>query len=282
MESAALIRPFHCTIGTLPNVSSLLEKPASIPMIKATLNSSSFGGRLNLSSKTRKGMFLKCAKASESTLEAVSDVSADSVPSEHSEKKTPSSATFPNGFEALVLEVCDETDIAELNLKVGGFEMNLRRNIGVTKNQPLVSTLTPPPVPSEPMVDSAPAPAPAVTSTPSKETTTPFKNVSFAKSPKLTALEASGANGYVLVASPTVGSFRRGRTLKGKKQPPICKEGDVIKEGQVIGFVDQFGSELPVKSDAAGEILKLLYNDGEAVGYGDPLIAVLPSFHGIR
>lgn len=61
------------TVGTLPNVSSLTEKPASIPMIKATLNSSSFGGRLKLSSKTRKGMFLKCAKASESTLEAVSD-----------------------------------------------------------------------------------------------------------------------------------------------------------------------------------------------------------------
>ncbi|XP_026423972.1 uncharacterized protein LOC113320262 isoform X1 [Papaver somniferum] len=281
MESAAVIRSFHCTVGTLPNVSSLTEKPASIPMIKATLNSSSFGGRLKLSSKTRKGMFLKCAKASESTLEAVSDVSADSVPSEQSEKKAPS-ATFPSGFEALVLEVCDETDIAELNLKVGGFEMKLRRNIGATKNQPLVSTLTPPPVPSEPMVDSAPAAAPAVTSTPSKETTTPFKNVSFAKSSKLTALEASGANGYVLVSSPTVGSFRRGRTLKGKKQPPICKEGDVIKEGQVIGFLDQFGSELPVKSDVAGEILKLLYNDGEAVGYGDPLIAVLPSFHGIK
>ncbi|KAI3860273.1 hypothetical protein MKX03_030954, partial [Papaver bracteatum] len=109
---------------------------------------------------------------------------------------------FPNVANALVLEVCDETDIAELNLKVGGFEMKLRRNIGATKSQPLVSTLTPPPVPSEPMVDSAPAPAPSVTSTPSKETTTPFKNVSFGKSSKLTALEASGANGYVLVSSP--------------------------------------------------------------------------------
>lgn len=25
------------------------------------------------------------------------------------------------------------------------------------------------------------------------------------------------------------------------------KQGDVIKEGQVIGYLDQFGSELPVK-----------------------------------
>ncbi|CAL5349192.1 unnamed protein product [Camellia sinensis] len=48
-------------------------------------------------------------------------------------------------------------------------------------------------------------------------------------------------------------------------QPPICKEGDVIKEGQVIGFLDQFGTELPVKSDVAGEVIKLLFNDGEAL-----------------
>ncbi|THG10156.1 hypothetical protein TEA_002995 [Camellia sinensis var. sinensis] len=54
------------------------------------------------------------------------------------------------------------------------------------------------------------------------------------------------------------------------------------REGQVIGFVDQFGTELPVKSDVAGEVLKLLFNDGEAVGYADPLISVLPSFHRIK
>lgn len=56
----------------------------------------------------------------------------------------------------------------------------------------------------------------------------------------------------------------------------------MIEEGQVIGFLDQFGTQLPVKSDVAGEVLKVLYSDGEAVGYGDPLIAVLPSFPGIK
>ncbi|RRT54935.1 hypothetical protein GW17_00058490, partial [Ensete ventricosum] len=44
-----------------------------------------------------------------------------------------------------------------------------------------------------------------------------------------------------------VGTFRIGRTLNGKKQPPSCKEGDMIKEGQAIGFLDQFGNELPVR-----------------------------------
>ncbi|PNX78799.1 biotin/lipoyl attachment domain-containing protein, partial [Trifolium pratense] len=58
--------------------------------------------------------------------------------------------------------------------------------------------------------------------------------------------------------------------------------GDVIKEGQVIGYIDQFAAGLPIKSDVAGEVLKLLVEDGDPVGYGDPLIAVLPSFHDIK
>ncbi|KAE9588834.1 putative biotin/lipoyl attachment [Lupinus albus] len=61
----------------------------------------------------------------------------------------------------------------------------------------------------------------------------------------------------------------------------LCK-GDLIKEGQVLGYLEQFGTSLPVKSDVAGEVLKLLFQDGDAVGYGDPLIAVLPSFHNIN
>ncbi|KAG8651508.1 biotin carboxyl carrier protein of acetyl-CoA carboxylase isoform X1 [Manihot esculenta] len=193
------------------------------------------------------------------------------------------SATFPNGFEALVLEVCDETEVAELKLKVGDFEMHLRRNVGAIK-APLsnISPTEPPPIPTKPMDVSAPVattPSPPKTSS---EKTTPFTNVSFGKSSKLAVLEASGATGYVLVASPTVGTFRRNRTVKGQRQPAILKEGDIIKEGQVIGYLDQFGTELPVKSDVAGEVIKLLFDDGDAVGYGDPLIAVLPSFPGIN
>jgi biotin carboxyl carrier protein len=197
-------------------------------------------------------------------------------------EKKPQSATFPNGFEALVLEVCDETQIAELKLKVGDFEMQLKRNIGATK-APLsnISPVTPPPIPTKPMNVSTSAAPPTPPPNPS-EKTSPFRNVSLRKSSKLAALEASGSNAYVLVSSPTIGKFRSGRTVKEKRQPPICKEGDVIKEGQVIGYVEQLGTELPVKSDVGGEVLKILFNDGDAVGYGDALVAILPSFHGIE
>ncbi|KAJ8769465.1 hypothetical protein K2173_002955 [Erythroxylum novogranatense] len=255
MDSSVVLRSFHCnTCSKSPNV---YRKLLSSPM-------------------KRNVMLVSCVKTSENTSIAKADVSSGAAKQGSLEKNTFQRTTFPSGFEALLHEVCDETQIAELKLKVGSFEMHLKRNIGAT-NAPLsnISPTQPPPIPTKPMDASAPfIPPPA--SKPPAGKSTPFTNASFGKTSRLTALEASGAHGFVLVASPTVGSFRRNRTVKGKKQSPICKEGDVIKEGQVIGYLDQFGTELPVKSDVAGEILKLLFEDGEAVGYGDPLIAVLP------
>ncbi|KAH6554857.1 hypothetical protein KP509_1Z301400 [Ceratopteris richardii] len=36
-----------------------------------------------------------------------------------------------------------------------------------------------------------------------------------------------------------------------------------------------------IQADNSGEIMKILCKDGEPVGYGDPLIAIRPSFAGI-
>lgn len=288
MESSAVLRFAHCSAL---HAQHMVEKPSKVHICNGSwpvsgtsyIQGLTVGKKLTSSPIKRNTTVKLCAKTSDTAVTAKSDVSLESTKPVPKEKKPLQRATFPNGFEALVLDVCDETEIAELKLKVGDFEMHLKRNVGATK-APLsnISPTTAPPIPSKPMNESGPiTPAPPAPK-PSPEKITPFTNTSFGKSSKLAALEASGINNYVLVPSPTVGSFRRNRTVKGKKQPPICKEGAVIKEGQVIGYLDQFGTELPVKSDVAGEVLKLLVDDGDAVGYGDPLIAVLPSFHGIK
>lgn len=267
MASAVVFRSFHGAPHSAANAQIFLEKPAD-----ASRRCLSFQASVQC---RRRPHFI-----SKSTL--TSDASG-SAPQGPSEVKDVHKSTLPNGFEALVLGVCDETDIAELKLKVGQFEMHLKRDIGspVVSN-PIALPASLPPVPSKPKVESGPA---ATQATPQKSTSasnSPFANISSGKAPKLAALEASGSNTHVLVSSPAVGLFRTGRTLKGKKQPSSCKEGDMIKEGQIIGFLDQFGSELPIKSDAAGEVVKVLYKDGEPVGYGDALVALLPSFRGIK
>lgn len=288
MESTAVLRSFE--FGTNSHLMSVLQRPGMVITNGAAFCDVSklpaCGGK-TLSCRKRHGVLL-CAKTSEATITAKAKgdpngtVLSDNLSNGSVGKKSPSTATFPSGFEALLTEVCDETKIAELKVKLGAFEIHMKRNIdGPVIPAPVVHQTTAPPVPSKPAELTA-AVSPPSPSKSSKEKVGPFTNVSVEKAAKLAALEASGSSGYVIVSSPTVGSFRRARTLKGKKQAPACKEGDVIKEGQVIGFLDQFGTELPVRSDVAGEVLKLLYSDGEAVGYGDPLIAVLPSFHGIK
>nr|GME14272.1 biotin carboxyl carrier protein of acetyl-CoA carboxylase-like isoform X1 [Ipomoea batatas] len=284
MESAAVFRSFHHSVGTTSPLKSVLEMPSLVSMKNASFSyqcSLPFGNKLISSVNKNRRLVASCAKVSETNVSAISDgtILTDSDQKKPAEKNPPFKATFPDGFEALITEVCDETEVAELKLKVGDFEMHLKRSIEVPVAQaPVIShTPPPPPTPSKPVVESSTVPPP----TPSKNTN-PFINVSADKSAKLAALEASGSSAYVLVSSPTVGTFRRSRTLKGKKLPPACKEGDVIKEGQTVGFLDQFSTEFPVKSDVDGEVLKILYNDGDAVGYGDPLMAVLPSFHDIN
>ncbi|KAF5736530.1 Biotin/lipoyl attachment domain-containing protein isoform 1 [Tripterygium wilfordii] len=285
MESSAALRSFHFSVGTVSHMRSLQERPG---IVSVQNGSWAMSGKMDTRGFTicrtiisspiwRNETLVSCVKTSEASVVAKTD------DMEMKEKTTRRTTSFPNGFEALVLQVCDETEIAELKMKVGDFEMHVKRNVGAT-NAPMlnISPATPPPIPTKPMDESAPVAPPPSPPKSSPEKVSPFRNTSSQNSPKLAALEASGVGGYVKVASPTVGSFRRNRTIKGKKQPPICKEGDVIKEGQVIGYVDQFGTELPVKSDVAGEVLKLLFDDGDAVGYGDYLIAVLPSFHGIE
>ncbi|CAL1374807.1 unnamed protein product [Linum trigynum] len=274
MESSVFLRSFHGSVPTVSNAQPAAERSGAISSIQSV----GFSRRLVCSPAKRNLSIVSCAKTSGSS---VASKSTDGAIPVASESNGAPRATFPSGFEALMLEVCDETEVAELKLKVGDFEMHLKRNIGVT-HAPLsnISPTVPPPIPSKPMDVAAPAALPAPTPPPKKSN--PFTNVSFGKSPRLAALEASGASGFVLVASPTVGTFRKNRTVKGKKQPQICKEGDMIKEGQVIGYLDQFGTELPVKTDVAGEVIKILFDDGDSVGYKDPLIAVLPSFPGIQ
>ncbi|XP_010534633.1 PREDICTED: uncharacterized protein LOC104810130 [Tarenaya hassleriana] len=285
MESSAALGSLHQTIGSLANSQTMVENSTKVHLHcgnwpvsgNSLVPHRRFNGKRNFTL----ALSVQASKTSTTTETGdSSDASASKV------KKTIGRLTFPNELEALVHEVCDDTEVAELKLKVGDFEMHLKRKIGeITAPAPLtdISPTVAPPIPSEPMNESAPTAAPIPSKAKSSsEKATPFMNTSFGKSSKLASLEASGSNNYVLVTSPGVGTYQRNRAVKGKKQAPSCKEGDVIKEGQVIGFLHQLGTELPVKSDVAGEVLKVLCDDGDSVGYGDPLVAILPSFHDIN
>ncbi|CAN6457237.1 unnamed protein product [Victoria cruziana] len=209
-----------------------------------------------------KSLRLTVAKASQEILEIKPDKKEKVV--------LPSSSQV----QSLVSEICT-TSIAEFELKLSGFRLYIARDIS-GKSNPSSFIATPDVSVSRSstgnIVSSGANPSVAL-SVLGREP--PPGNVPMLQ-------EKTADEGLILLKSPKVGYFRRSRTIKGKRAPPACKEKDTVKEGQVVCFVEQLGGEIPVESEVAGEIIEILRKDGAAVGYGDPLIAILPSFPGIK
>ncbi|KAL6137724.1 hypothetical protein ACLB2K_063013 [Fragaria x ananassa] len=177
-------------------------------------------------------------------------------------------------IQSLLTTRCDTTSVAEVQLKLGGFRLHVVREL--TEN---VST----PPPSIPTSVSVSTPA----EVPESNGSVPAQSLAITRAEPSsrdiqTLLDKAADEGLVLIQSPRVGLFRRSRTIKGKRAPPSCKEKQIVKEGQVICYIEQLGGELPIESDVAGEVINILREDGEPVGYGDALVAVLPSFPGIK
>ncbi|KAF3781615.1 Biotin carboxyl carrier protein of acetyl-CoA carboxylase [Nymphaea thermarum] len=192
---------------------------------------------------------------------------------------------FPSSSEvqSLVSDICT-TSIVEFELKLSGFRLYIARDIS-GKSNPSSTTAT-----SDVSVSRiSTGNLDSNGATPSAALAVLEREPPAGNAPRL--LERAADEGLILLKSPKVGYFRRSRTIKGKRAPPACNEAlwlkhgykkQVVKEGQAVCFVEQLGGEIPVESEVAGEVIEILRKDGEAVGYGDPLIAVLPSFPGIK
>ncbi|CAA7013741.1 unnamed protein product [Microthlaspi erraticum] len=177
--------------------------------------------------------------------------------------------------EALINEITESPSIAEFELKLGGFRLYVARKLAESS----------PPPQQIPSVVATSAASEGVNTNGSATSS----SLAISKSPSSssgdrpqTRANKAADEGLVLLQSPTVGYFRRSKTVKGKRLPTICKEKDIVKEGQVLCYIEQLGGQIPVESDVSGEIVKILREDGEPVGYDDALISVLPSFPGIK
>ena len=76
-----------------------------------------------------------------------------------------------------------------------------------------------------------------------------------------------------IVRSPMVGTFRRGIS---KDRPPVVLIGNHIKPGDRLGVVECMKIPTDVVSFTAGEIKRIMVEEGQTVEYGQPLFAVLP------
>ncbi|GIL65927.1 hypothetical protein Vafri_19561 [Volvox africanus] len=158
--------------------------------------------------------------------------------------------------------LCNETEIAEMQLKMGNFELKIKRS--VAGSAPAA------PVYAAPVVAHAAAPAVAPAPASSMD------------APPPPSMEDTVDESLVYVNSPKVGTFRRGKYAGGKRvgKGNAAEVGAQVKKGQTLGYVEQLGTFVEVKTPIAGELVKVHLEDGSPVEYQQLIAEVAPFFGG--
>ena len=164
--------------------------------------------------------------------------------------------------ESFLNVLCEETDIAEVELKMGGFKMKVRRSL---KGGAAAAAAAP-----AAAAAAAPAPAPVAAAAPS------------AAAYEFEASFDDADESVIAITAPKVGTLRRGRYLKGKQvgKGNLVEVGATVKKGQVIAYVEQLGTHWPVECPQAGELSAFVVEEGEAVEYMQPVADISPFFGG--
>jgi len=150
-----------------------------------------------------------------------------------------------------------EKDISEFELERGDVKVRIKR--GAEAAAPLITHA----VPMATMPMTAPlAQAGNVTSTSAPPPA----------SGKPTQMAAAEEELHT-VKSPIVGTFYE---APGPGALPFVKPGDQVAAGQVLCIIEAMKLMNEIESDASGEVVKVLVNNGQPVEYGQPLFAIRP------
>jgi acetyl-CoA carboxylase biotin carboxyl carrier protein len=155
-----------------------------------------------------------------------------------------------------LIEFLIEKDIAEFELERGDVKVRIKRageqTVVHSHGEPRFFAVPPAVSPVETgSVPVPPSPAPA------------------AAPPAAPAAE----QGLHTVKSPIVGTFYE---APSPGAPPFVKPGDMVELGQVLCIVEAMKLLNEIESDAAGEIVKKLANNGQPIEYGQELFVIRP------
>lgn len=162
--------------------------------------------------------------------------------------------------QELISTVSEETDIAEVHLKLNDVEVKFRRTAG---NMPVPAAPVAMAMPADSVAaDEAAVPADTLTDAASMDTDTEDATLTL-----------------VPVTSVKVGTFRRCRYVNTKQvgKTPIVTSGSGVKAGQALAFIEQLGTFSPVEAPMNGEVVNVLLEEGDPVAYDQELFELNPS-----
>jgi acetyl-CoA carboxylase biotin carboxyl carrier protein len=163
--------------------------------------------------------------------------------------------TFMNQKELKeLIEFLIEKDISEFELERGDVKVRIKRGgdaaTVITHAMPVASM----PMAAQPVQSPSMVPASVQAATPP-------------------APAPSAEEGLHTVKSPIVGTYYES---PAPGSLPFVKAGDQVAAGQVVCIIEAMKLMNEIESDASGEIVKVLVNNGQPVEYGQPLFSIRP------
>lgn len=161
-----------------------------------------------------------------------------------------------------LIKLLNESNLAELRLKDGDFELTLRTEIYMEGKGRAVQTIAPTaPAPAAPASPAQPAAAPAPAAAPVSE-----------KPAEAPAPAASSAK-LLEIKSPMVGTFYR----SGSPEKPPCVEiGQKVKKGDMVCIIEAMKLFNEIECDFSGTIVKAMVDNAQPVEYDQVLFLVEP------
>jgi acetyl-CoA carboxylase biotin carboxyl carrier protein len=77
-----------------------------------------------------------------------------------------------------------------------------------------------------------------------------------------------------IIKSPIVGTFYAGSSPEAG---PFVRSGDFVEAGQTVCIIEAMKLMNEIEADVAGEIVRVLIENGQPVEYGEPLFAMRPT-----
>jgi acetyl-CoA carboxylase biotin carboxyl carrier protein len=161
-------------------------------------------------------------------------------------------------IKSLISMVAKEA-FQEFEFEAGAMKFRIRKDS--PHAQAPVVYAAPAPALAAPMPAALPAPMPAAL---------PAAVPVPAAAPAAPAAPAEEA-GLHYITSPIVGTFYR---ASNPNTPPFVSVGDTVRPGQTLCIVEAMKLMNEIECDVAGEIVKVLVENGTPVEYGERLFAV--------
>ena len=143
-----------------------------------------------------------------------------------------------------LIELLEESDIAELEIKEGEESVRITRNKVVTSVPPALMSAP------APVVQAAPTPA---------------------AMPPSEAVDSPALDGHI-VSSPMVGTFYR---APAPGAPAFVEPGQSVQVGDVLCIVEAMKMMNQIEADKSGTVGVILIEDGDAIEFDQPLLTII-------